>query len=99
MGDEAPKKPPSLTIEDVLAFFTDRKVSPLCPSCGQNTWTFLGEPDGLVPGLTLQREEGAFTIPPPIVPMVVLLCNNCYFIRAFARIPILEWMKSKGKPA
>ncbi len=57
--------------------------SATCPICGGVSWSAEG------PVTPIQyHPTGGVSLGGPTTPMVLLICNTCYFVRHFAWIPI-----------
>ena len=59
-----------------------RGVNSDCEVCGkpQSTWSLSDQPVSIV----LTNPEGSFSIPPPHIPTVAMICNNCGNVRFLA---------------
>lgn len=60
-----------------------------CPTCGSKNWNLSA------PQTTLGYQAAFAHIPSTvgngtIIPVVVLICENCFFVRHFAWLPILK---------
>lgn len=72
------KLPPDFK-QRVMQALAAKQVNPICSSCGKNNWTLVER----VVTVTIQEGEG-YSVPPPFVPSLGMLCNNCGYIRLHA---------------
>lgn len=79
---------------DVERFYKAKGVGATCPSCGQLDWT-IADPvsEKLNWSLGSSRDDGSLAIPSPSVPLLVLMCTNCFTLRTHALLPLEQWMK------
>lgn len=92
-----------LTPSDVDRFFRAKGMQGSCHACSKSTW-MIAEP----PGEKMQwviggaRDDGGVVIPTPSIPILVLICENCFSVRTHAEIAIKNWLDqnpaSKEKP-
>lgn len=70
-------------------FLKQRGASVACPSCGKSQWKHVHVPEhtGAVP---LIQDDGAWVAPPARIPVYVLVCANCAFVRMHAKIDVDE---------
>lgn len=59
---------------------SERKAQAACPSCGNNNWAF--------PQEAAQLPQWSNVFPAPGIPTVVMICNNCGYIRLHALAPL-----------
>lgn len=83
-----------MELEDIIRFFEAKKAQGGCPTCGNNDW-------GLVPNENMRFDK--YTIPPlnfsgSTVPVIVLRCKNCEFVRLHAAASIQEWTDANPNP-
>ena len=83
--------------EDLNNFFQDRNVTGDCQKCGENDW---GVAAGIEEykgngAMLILNKEGGFAAPPPNIPTIYLVCDNCGFIWPIAKKIILDWKKGK----
>lgn len=69
-----------------------------CPICGQRKWNI----ENIISPRTMQHEENAIRdhlqiqnipnllpeVSVEVVPIVIVMCRNCYYIRHFGWVPI-----------
>lgn len=79
-----------LTLEDIKGFFDEKLVNHQCPCCANTNWMILSEGKTLH-GLLLQQIDGPAFVPPPMVPLVSVVCNGCGYVRSHAATPVVEW--------
>lgn len=79
----------------LLKRLIEKGVRPECEACGQNNWSVVDQPVGVM----IVNLSGAFQIPPPHIPSVALICNNCGNVRIFALgvLGLLSPQKEGGK--
>lgn len=86
----------TLAGDEIVRYLTKKKVSLKCESCGHGEWF---APDPQKEGLTeipVSLNDGAVRIPSPTVPVCLLICKNCSYIRQYAAIMILEDLNRGG---
>lgn len=79
----------SLTTEQINKFnehMNSKRINPSCNACGQKQWT-LGD---IISSPIFSG--GGISIGGPSIPMVQLICQNCYHVMLFAAAP-LELLK------
>ncbi|MBC7432376.1 MAG: hypothetical protein H7345_09955 [Rubritepida sp.] len=69
------------------AFLTRKGASPQCPSCSQESWNFVTV-DGHTAAVPLIQDNGGWVSPPARIPVYVLICGNCAFVRQHAKIDV-----------
>lgn len=84
------------TRDKFVAFLQDKKTNPVCELCGHNNWMIPDGKSGIV-NLPIPSEDGSFVIPPPSVPALLMVCNNCGNIRFHAAGLIDPSVLSGGK--
>lgn len=72
---------------DFPAYFMAKGISPKCESCGHNEWAPL---DGAAV-LPAQRTRVPFV--EHRLPVYVLGCVNCGFVRLYIKEAVDEWLK------
>ncbi|WP_397586654.1 hypothetical protein [Sphingobium fuliginis] len=65
-----------------LDFLQARGASATCSSCGKNNWNVPTD-QSLTLALPI-NQSGTFSMPPPSVPVRILICGNCGFVRMHA---------------
>jgi len=88
-----------LELSEITEFLNEKVKNHACNSCLQNNWSIMHDPH-LDFGIVGQPRDGSFNMPPPFAPTVMVICNNCGFIKMFAKTTLLNWKvnKSKVKP-
>lgn len=87
-----------ITPEDVIEFLTDKKAIATCISCGENDWEIIirvGNNQEMLPALLLHTTK-SFSLPPPALPLVVMGCRNCAFMRAHSLTLIQDWKRERS---
>lgn len=84
-----------ITLEQLIAFYNEKSVSASCNVCGKDKWTLLEAPDEYSFAIGSTRTDGGLTVPFPTVPVVTLMCENCYNLRIHAAHPIADASKKK----
>lgn len=54
-----------------------------CQSCGQNDWNLVEEANGEEPFIVARPLTGGFNLPPNGFRSLLLICNNCFFVRTY----------------
>ncbi|MGF1610237.1 MAG: hypothetical protein ACFCUQ_12630, partial [Kiloniellales bacterium] len=85
----------SLTTDIILKFLKARRAGGACPSCATNEWSIATTGTSNTAQLPIGQEHG-FQIPPVHIPLVVLICKNCGFIRAHSKKLIDQWAEAEG---
>lgn len=86
-----------LTKQGTVDLLTKLGALKPCPACGHQHWNLLDEDAEGLPSLLLQRSE-VFNIPPPRLPLVVLVCVNCGFLRQHAKLFLERLLNDDGRP-
>lgn len=85
----------ALIITDVLRFLRAQTNTDACPSCGDNHWgidgygkdnTTFAVPTTTVPGASVPIHR-----PAPPLPVVVLVCDHCGYVRMHRYEHIRRW--------
>lgn len=71
----------------LTGFLKKRAAFTACPSCGKDQWQFLTTPDHTAAVPLIQDDDG-WIAPPARVPVYVLICRNCAFVRMHAKIDV-----------
>ena len=69
-------------MQKVRDYMAAKRLNTVCPSCGSRVWGI----DHIVP-LPILRPDGMMTDEYP-VPALMLVCQNCAYLRFFAAKPI-----------
>lgn len=88
----------SLTADELMRFFAFAKDKDLCPCCGSDTWDLAEPPSDLKFNLLTTLPNGELIQKPPKMPLIVLLCTQCFFVRQHAMKPLLKWLSDNPKP-
>lgn len=80
--------------EGFLKFLQDKGTTPLCPSCMKNDWNVPGD-EALTLNVPIAQSNGGMTIPQPAVPVRIMICANCGFLRMHA-VGIVNPAELKG---
>jgi hypothetical protein len=97
MTDQQNVPHPSLegiTQDDIRNFVLEKVINHFCPACSTNNWALLGDQEHVLALMAL-RHNGAFSIPPPSMPVAAMACNNCGYIRSHALGAIALWKAAK----
>lgn len=80
--------------DEVDRFFRELKLSSNCPSCGQLKWTVAQGPDAhTLWSLSSVRDDGSAFMPAPSIPLLVLICTNCFSVRTHAYVAVKKWLE------
>jgi hypothetical protein len=83
-----------ITGEDLRRFFESRGAAAECPVCAANQWHNTIDPlSGSPYAIKTLREILGYGG----MPVVVLYCGNCGFIRHHARNPIVAFLEASGE--
>lgn len=83
----------ALTEQDLQQFFAERGKNWKCEVCEHSAWAF-GELGNTYQ--TLGTGNKGSNILGPHVPLVIVVCTNCGYVRPFARNLIAQWKQSQG---
>jgi hypothetical protein len=77
---------PPISAEDLekLKAHLSRFPKQTCPSCRNTTWAV----GGIITGLTVRSADMRTVMGGPNVPLVLLICRRCFYVRHFAWVPI-----------
>lgn len=85
----------TFSTEDFLTFLDEKKVKPECNYCGSNNWIPGVEVEqNVYPTLGTMAADGAIT-PGRVIPLVTMTCSNCFGVRSFSRLFLLQYFESK----
>ncbi len=73
----------------LTGFLKKRQAQTACPSCGKDQWQFLTPPEHTA-AVPLVQDNGGWVSPPARVPVYILVCRNCAFVRMHAKINVDE---------
>jgi hypothetical protein len=82
-----------LTADQVTQFMNAKTVVHTCASCLKNNWNILIDPMTEFGYLGLIR-EGGFVVPPPFIPCVLVLCQECGYMKTYAKRSITEYLRT-----
>lgn len=86
----------SFNTEDFLTFLDQKAVKPECNYCGSNQWVPGVEVEpNVFPTLGTMDADGGIT-PGRVVPLVTMTCSNCFGVRSFSRLFLLQYFESKA---
>jgi|LauGreDrversion2_6_1035139.scaffolds.fasta_scaffold414530_1 hypothetical protein len=78
---------------DLERFYKDKRVEGSCPSCGEANWEIGNPPNSTTEwALSSVRTDGSAVMPAPSIPAIVLVCGNCYTLRAHAYLGVKKWI-------
>lgn len=76
-------------------FYAEKGMRSACPTCGQTAWSLAEGPDPQTDwALSSVRTDGSAFLPAPSVPVLVLICSNCYTLRQHALLGVQSWLKA-----
>lgn len=87
--------PHKITVADIKDFLDAKKVFNGCPCCSQNSWTLIEAPHNYTWNYGSNMTDGGFVMPSPSIPVALLACNNCGYIKAHAAGMIWEHISKK----
>lgn len=70
--------------DKLLKFLDDKKASSRCEVCATNKWIVPTEDNGLVVGIPIQQAADSYSIPGPVIPALIMICENCGNVRFHA---------------
>lgn len=87
-------------IEGIQRALLAKKATLSCSACGQGAgWTALEARDLKgVAGLGIFSTSGDFSIPMPYIPVIVLICNNCGYIRLHSKPAVENFLAGSNAP-
>jgi hypothetical protein len=75
-------------------FYSEKKITGACSACGSSKWEFGAPPDDTTQwALSSVRTDGNAVMPAPSVPILVLMCGNCFTLRTHAFLAIKKWIE------
>jgi predicted nucleic-acid-binding Zn-ribbon protein len=80
----------ALTTADISKFLKDKVKNYACTCCGTAKWDVPDFEDFVI-GFVAFRKDNSFSIPPPHVPVVPVICTNCGYTRTFSLTIISKW--------
>jgi hypothetical protein len=89
----------SLTQEDVLQFFAERKVNTNCPSCGANVWSLIAGDLLVQLHVVPVTRSGAPDIGTNALPTIGMVCENCGHVRQHAAVALGLWLRDRRAKA
>jgi hypothetical protein len=87
---------PTITPDEIKDFITAKTTNKFCPICAKGDWEIMGGP-GAIPAIVGMDDNGGIGFPARTIPLVVLACTHCAYIRLHSLGMISAW-KSSGKP-
>jgi hypothetical protein len=84
--------------DDVNRFCAARGVTATCPYCGKDNWTVTApqHPNGTPYGdwaLIGNPDTPNNQFGQPTLPLLTLVCTNCYGVRTHALLAVQRWLK------
>lgn len=89
--------PPRASRDEVVQFFRERKTRDECPICGTADWILPDEEERYSSYLPLGDDDGKIRIGGPHIPIVVVVCSNCGFLRQHAKMLIAAALRAAGR--
>ncbi|GAA4321930.1 hypothetical protein GCM10023144_01520 [Pigmentiphaga soli] len=87
-----------ITQDEIVQFLTERVKNHPCPACGTNKWEVAMAPD-YVFGLIGLNKNNSFSMPPPLAPLISVVCSHCGYIRSHAANALAIWKRNKPAKA
>lgn len=93
---------PLVTVDDAIEFFSERTPQP-CPACGAMKWgVYTTAPAAGDPNTSVVLNLIGAEVPTGHghnsgMPLVLVTCKKCAFIRMHAMVQIARWIE-EGKP-
>ncbi|CAG9172462.1 hypothetical protein CURE108131_23065 [Cupriavidus respiraculi] len=80
-----------LTNEQILSFLESVGKNHVCPYCTSEKWTLIRDEDLVLAVLGLKK-DGTFPAPPTNVPVALVGCDVCGYLRHHALGVIKRWI-------
>ena len=84
-----------ISVDQVAAYMAAVGAATDCPICKGEGWGVIDDQPGMVWAVPALYPNGAISAPMTTVPVVVMACVNCAFIRMHARMPIEQWLATR----
>lgn len=87
-----------MNTSDLQRFLDATSTVERCQCCGKDEWTHI-EPPNQQTAWSIQsfQRSGGQIFPAPAIPVVVLVCRHCGFVRPHAEVVIQRWLdNNKG---
>ncbi|GEM_PF-6718653 len=78
-----------------MHYFESVGAKGTCPCCGQNNWLSTRAPHDLVFAYVATKADGGLLVNPPSIPVTVLICENCHFVRQHALKPLVHKIQTQ----
>lgn len=82
---------------DVQRYLVAKKARGECPSCGQNDWSLVDPTQEGVTYLPVQNDPSTLVLGGPMIPVALMICKNCNFLRFHGLIAIERWKREEGQ--
>ena len=82
-----------ITADQLERFYGGKGINANCPVCGNHSWQVAGGEEGSNWALTSVRDDGNAVLPAPAIPIVAVVCSNCFYIRSHALKAIERWLQ------
>ncbi|MGD9756401.1 MAG: hypothetical protein AB7U71_02635 [Comamonas sp.] len=88
-------------------FLKEKNANRSCPVCGSHSWQHVAPGDDQTFAYIATNDKGETLINPISIPIMAVICGECFFLRTHAKKPILSWHEkrsstkqpsSEGKP-
>lgn len=89
--DQSDAKLEPLTFEEYSRFAESKNIQNHCPVCGNSRLSFIASPEQQLWAMHTTNLKGEAIVSPTTIPIVMLACGNCFFIRTHAQKPIKSW--------
>lgn len=79
--------------EAIARFFLSRGIKGECPTCQTTNWTIASEDsEQTLFSIGSYKKASPGDPGPTSIPLLVLVCNNCFTVRQHALAGLLRWL-------
>lgn len=86
----------SISNAQIVSFLEKNTTNHICPCCGQNSWGVVNSQHDFT-GMLAIPKSGGMAMPPPMIPLAIVSCQNCGYIKSFALSKVLEKTENASK--
>lgn len=88
-ADDYGKRLGAITNAQIVSFLEKNTKNHNCPNCNQTSWGVVNSEQDFTGMLALPK-SGGMSVPPPMIPLAMVSCQHCGYVKSFALAKVLE---------
>lgn len=86
------RKTADIRFKDLGRYLSKKGASTICPHCKKEDWSLVRNDKTTGPGWPILNLDDSLD-DKRIIPIIVLICNNCSYLWPMSRMTIANWLK------